>query len=190
MFYHIYLISFHRLFWIASGFRSDISFLADCFKAELGSVLTWQVKQAEEQLSGVNQGHLGLNPMHPAPPPPLLAPLLIWRENVALALPVCAVSPSFCPKHFGWLHLHLVLSTFLEQVNSAGLSWRGEKTGLMIERDVKELFLSIQHLEILAKHFLTIGRAGQFSRFSSKFILFLLLTIPLVCANSLVEHFE
>ena len=50
-----------------------------------------------------------LTPLEPPIPPSstLLPPLLIWRENVALALSLYAMSLSFCRKkqHLEWLHI-------------------------------------------------------------------------------------
>ena len=117
-------------FGTPSGIASDIYFLDDCFKAALGSVLNWKGKQAGAAAVPVIRA-IWVQPIHIAPTqhfaPSSRAPLLIWRENVALVLAACSVT-QFLPKTL-WVgpvtHLLLLLvylvSTFVEEVNSAGL---------------------------------------------------------------------
>ena len=122
-------------FGTPSGIASDIYFLADCFKAALGSVLTWKGKQAGAAVGRLNQGHLDSTPCTYTPPclPPL-APLLIWRENVALELPACSVT-QFLPKT---LWLAALAAPDVHIFGTGELLWIivEEKAGLMFERDL------------------------------------------------------
>ena len=106
-----------RLFWIAFWHRSWHSLFGGLFQSRAGLSAHLKSKTSRSSCQGVNQGHLGstqcTQSLPPPPPPPPLAPLLIWRENVALALPACAMSPGFCPKHFGWVNTRWTLGAHL-----------------------------------------------------------------------------
>ena len=98
-----------------------------------------------------------LTPLEPPTPPSstLLPPLLIWRENVALALSVRNVTQFLPEKKHTWsgctlggctLSAHIA-RIFWEQVNLDGLSWR-KKWINGRERRIRD-FLDIVQVENL-----------------------------------------